>query len=479
MIGISNEDFRIVLKDVGDLLLYSSPAYLIPLIVSVAFLEPLSNALAFFASGTASALLGLVFKFFGKTQEHALQRQALFVTGVVWLLFTLIASIPFVYISGLAPLHAYFEAMSMLTTTGITMFGQELNDQPHSIVFWRSFLGWVGGIGIIILALVGVLGAYVRSAKLSEAEGREERLRPHILNTLHEIWSIYAIATGIGVVLLVLLGMDAFSALNYAMSGIATNGAAPTHEGLRAFNSIGVEIVLLLLMVFGGIGFRSHYLALKKGQAQEYWENPEIRIFFLIMLLGALMEVPELGLRYGVFHGVSSATSGGFNVVTPEETENLSDFSKLAMAFLMIIGGTIGSTAGGLKIARFAILAKSLWWKVKESILPEEVYFRREFGDQNISPETLNSVYSLSLAWMAILMASSLVLVAEGAHAVDAMYEASSAMANVGLSTGISHQGMPFWSEVSLILAMWLGRLEIIPVFAIIAFFYYYRKPLE
>ena len=318
MLGFGPGDAKTIFRDLGELLVFASPALVAPALVGLVYSEPLENLAVFAGTAVIGVLLGALFKFAGKDSMQTQPKHALAVTALIWLLYTMLGSVPFIYILNLPLQHAYFESMSMLTTTGITILG-DLDGVPKSLVFWRSFMSWVGGIGVVVLALSGVLQSQVKSVMLSVAEGREERLRPHIANTLREVWGIYLVATIACTALLAVLGMDAFNAVNYAMSAISTNGAAPNTAGINAYPSIPIYAVLLAFMFFGAIGFYSHYVALVKRDPWEYARNPEVLIFVAIMVFGSFLAVGEMGLARGIFHGASGASNAGMNIVPPQE----------------------------------------------------------------------------------------------------------------------------------------------------------------
>jgi len=369
--------------------------------------------------------------------------------------------------------------MSALTTTGLTVMKTVIDHTPNSLIFWRSLLSWIGGVGIVVLAMAGVLTTYSKASKLIVAEGREERLKPNLKNSVRYIWNIYIGLTFFGVIILYLSGMSVFSAINYSMSAISTTGMDIASQGLVGLHNYAIDISLIAIMLLGAISFSTHYLVLKKRNIAMLWHDAELRVLMLLSLLSSIIILPKMILFYGsnvigieqaFFHAISGLTCGGFALVPVTDVAAWEDFIKLALVGAMFIGGSAGSTAGGIKISRFIIFVKSIYWRIKESVLPDKSFFSKRFEGQELSQPQIREVNQFILLYALFILLGCLVLTLAGNDLGNSLFEVVSAQSNAGISTGITQAGMPISVEIMLILNMWIGRLEIIPILSTIGF---------
>src|SRR3989338_3856606 len=233
---ISLDDFRFSLKDVGIILELAALSFLVPalwaLVAFFFFKEGIEPVIVFMLTGLLCYLFGHLLKSSFAVEKNAELKHGLIVTALVWIIFPFFAALPFVFLLGVGFLHSYFESVSSLTTTGISILYPFIDSAPSSIILWRSFLGWIGGIGIIALAFIGILGVYSSYGKLAVAEGRTERISPGLDRSIQMIWKIYLGLTVLGAVVLWFSGLQPFDALNYSMTSISTNGMTPTATGL-------------------------------------------------------------------------------------------------------------------------------------------------------------------------------------------------------------------------------------------------------
>ena len=486
-------DFKIVFRDVGNLLKLSSVAFLIPAALSL-FLEFGSApeiTSYYLMAGAITFLIGIILHLAFNIEDETRFKHAFFIVTIVWLLFTFLASLPFIWILSMSPLDAYFETMSALTTTGLSVMtlpaGKSsialLDIAPASLIFWRSFLSWIGGLGIVLLAMLGVFGCYTRASRLIIAEGREERLKANLMNSVREIWVIYIILTIIGVVLLYLSGMEPLDAVNYSMSAISTTGMTTTGKGLAVQNNFWVnegvrnywvDISLIIIMLFGATSFYVHSLFKKKGY-KAYFKDAELRGLLLLGLVFAIFIVPHLGAESAFFHSFSAITCGGFALVPEPVAALWPDFAKLILIAAMFIGGSSGSTAGGIKMARFLIFIKSIWWKAKETLLPKNAMFARKFEGMPVDSEHIKEICLFILLYIVFIFLGVFVLTFNGENLTDALFEVVSAQGNAGISVGVTHPGMNPINEIMLIINMFVGRLEIIPIFSLLGIPAYLR----
>jgi len=482
-LGIS--DIKIVLRDTGTILKWSAFAFAVPIFFSILFNEGKTTAISYLMIGLIVFLLGLVLKRLFYEERETDLKHAFLTVSLLWLVFTFFAALPFILIQGMSFVDSYFESMSAITTTGLTVMENEIDSTPKSLIFWRSLISWIGGAGIIVLGLIGVFSTYTKTSKLMVAEGREERIRPNLKHTAKEIWIIYIAFTFVGVLLLNFVGLPLFDALNYSMSAISTTGLDISSAGLAAIDNFLVEIIILLLMIAGATNFLVHYLFLKRKQAGAFFKDIEFKTMIALIFLTTLIIAPKMILFYGsqiggAFNGlfvvISAITEGGFHNTPFTELIKLDDFVKIILVGLMIIGGASASTTGGIKISRFLLFLKSIYWKIKSLVLPRGAFFKREFEGEIVQGSKLQQVNHFILLYFIGIILGVLVLTAQGFPLNNALFEVASAQGNAGLTAGVTNAAMPFASKIMLIINMWIGRLEIIPILAGIGFLLSFRR---
>ncbi|MCR4334957.1 MAG: hypothetical protein NUV57_00280, partial [archaeon] len=379
----------------------------------------------------------------------------------------------------------FFEAMSAITTTGLSMMRLIIDSAPKSLILWRSLLSWIGGIGIVVLSLMGIFTTYTKSAKLMVAEGREEQIRPNLKNTAKEIWVVYAFLTVLSIGLLFFAGMDFFSAVNYAMSAISTTGMNLTSTGLAGIDDTIIGLSLVLIMLVGATSFSTHYLFIRKKEFGAYLKDNEFKLMISILIISIIIILPKMLLFYpnaaiavenAIFQNTSALTCGGFLAVPIGDFAKWDDFVLLVLMGLMVIGGSAGSTAGGIKIARVIIFTKSIYWRIKELILPKDSYFQKKFEGKPIENRLIREINQFLLLYIVLIMMGVFVLTMQGIGLTNALFVVISAQGNVGLDVGVVSTLLPVASKIMLILSMWIGRLEIIPLLSAIGFALSFRK---
>ncbi|MBI2598542.1 MAG: TrkH family potassium uptake protein, partial [Candidatus Diapherotrites archaeon] len=305
------------------------------------------------------------------------------------------------------------------------------------------------------------------------------RIRPNFKNTVKEIWKLYAVFSFVGFILLYLLGLDFFDALNYAMSALPTSGLGINSAGLSGLDNVLAELVIAFLMFLGATNFLVFYLFFKKGNASAFRNDPEFRTLIILIIFSTLLVSPKLiqfygsefqGIYVGFFTTVSAISEGGFQNTPISDTAAWDDFVKLVLVGLMIIGGGTASTSGGLKLSRFILSIKSLQWKIKGLFLPRGAFFKKQFEGTSIEEEKLKEINHFIILYAFGIIGGVMILTSQGFPLNNALFEVASAQGNAGLSSGITSIGMPFLSKITLIANMLIGRLEFIPFIAAAGF---------
>lgn len=485
LIRLGIDDLKVVLRDTGNLIQYAAALFIVPLLVGIWFGEPTFFLGVYTLTGLFAFFLGTAMKRVFKTNQTTDLKHAFMVVAFIWILFTAIAAIPFVLIMGMTFIDSIFETMSSMTTTGLTMMNLILDSTPNSLIFWRSFISWIGGVGIIVLSLMGIFTTYTKSSKLMVAEGREELIRPNLKNTAKEIWFVYLFLTIIGVVVLFFAGMDIFNAINYSMSAISTSGMDTSSTGLVGLDNPWISISLVAIMIVGAISFATHYLFIRKKQYGAYFKDSEFKVLILILVFSLILVVPKFiafypdssfAIESALFHNASALTCGGFAISPIADINVWDDFVILVLIGLMAIGGSSGSTAGGLKISRVIIFVKSVFWRIKELILPKDAFFQKKFEGKPIDNRQIRTVHQFILLYFLLIIIGVFVLTSQGMALKEALFSVFSAQGNVGIQIGGISTLMPLVSKIMLILNMWIGRLEIIPLLSAIGFALSFKK---
>ena len=504
-------DLRSVLRDLGGIFIIIGFVTLIALVVPLYFQEYSAHmdfdAIApFLITSAVFFLTGFPLFYFFKNADPADFKSAMVTAALSWLFLSAISSIPFILIPynkeslvHMAPLSAFFESMSGWTGTGLTMVARE-DLLPYSLQFWRSLIQWVGGVGVIVLTLSVLARPGTGSFVLYKGEAREQKTHPSIISTVRTIWWIFLLYTIIGIFLLILLGMfqssgmNPWESLNHGMTGLATGGFSVTDDSIAGFGTL-TQIVMIFLMVFGAIAFAAHY-DLLRGRVKKFLSDVQFQALILLIIAGVLSLTfvnlkngalnydgnVLLALKESGFQFVSAVTCTGFASV-----ENLPDWgesAKLILAFGMIIGGAAGSTAGGIKLYRAILLYKGVGWRIKRAISTPRRVFVHKFGSRSLNKDDamdlINEAAIISFMWVIILIVGILVIsvIYSKQTLGSTIFEVCSAQGNVGLTTGITHIHMDPIAKIMLIINMWIGRLEIIPIIVLIKSMFGIRRNL-
>ena len=258
---------------------------LVPILVALIYGE-YNRIIPFVYSSTISIIIGLIlFKLFNSKKELSLKSAMIFVT-IIWLIGSAIAALPYYFSGDLSYLNGYFEAMSGFTTTGFSMYN--LDHASFTMNFWRAFTQWLGGIGIIVMALTVLSSPGVNIMRMYSAEGRDERLVPSIRHTSRIILYIYIGYTALSIILFKLAGMPVFDSVFYAFSALSTGGFALQNASLAVYNNIWIEIVAIIVMIIGATNFALHYTVLK-GNWKEYFKDIETKVSWILIIAGTML----------------------------------------------------------------------------------------------------------------------------------------------------------------------------------------------
>jgi len=465
-INISDDVF-VVKNLIGSILEGVGLAYLFPVLIAWFYPEELKYVVYFAVPGTFSILFGAWLGRHQEKLEDVNLRQAMVAAAFTWLFASFISVVPFMYIANMSFVDSYFESMSAWTGTGLTMMSH-LSSYPHILLFWRAWMQWLGGIGIVLVALTILIRPGVAAARLYKAEARSERILPNLVNTSKVIFEIYLVLTLLGVYLYYINGMNLFDALTHSMTGLGTGGMSTHDESIGYFNSMGIEAVTIFLMIMGAVNFTVHYRMFSSKRLKAFFDDIQVRYMFLFLAPTVLLLADVLvksgdgvgtALRQSVFHAVSAITCTGFGIA---DLGKYPELGKFLIAILMVVGGGAGSTAGGIKLIRVTLMYESLKWTLQQAILPRGAVIKRKVGNYVFTESDIQEVMSFTMTYIAILLVGTVYTSFRlGTSLINSFFEVASAQGNVGLSVGITSPALPLDIKVLLILHMWIGRLEI------------------
>jgi trk system potassium uptake protein TrkH len=478
--------YRLIAYDLGRLMAVVAIAGVFPLIWAVGRQE-------WHSAASLSLMIGLGLLLAGSAEWLAPRRErtiawshGMVVVALAWLVVPALGAIP-LYMSNHygEPLDAYFDAMSGLTTTGLTVIS-DLDHLPVSINVWRHTLQFLGGQGIVLAALTFFSASGALS--LFQAEGREERIFPSVGTTARFIWLVSATHAVLGLTTLTIdgilvQGFQAWRALMHAttvfMAAFDTGGFTPQSTSIAYYRSPVFEFMVSVLMVAGAMSFGLHHALWNR--RKRLLRNLEIRTIlatFSVILVVTLVGLATTGVfdgtlaltRRGFFQVLSAHTGTGFASVSSAELSRWSGLAFAGMTVAMALGGMSSSTAGGVKSLRVGLTIRSLFDTVREVLLPERAVVPstfHQYGHQRLTPRLGQSVMTVSLLYVALYLLGAAVGIAYGYDLQSALFESVSAAAAVGLSVGVTSPDMPTLLQIVMILQMWIGRLEFVAVFAL------------
>jgi trk system potassium uptake protein TrkH len=487
-----------VLHVVATLIAYLSLAPLLPAAVALGYGEA---AWPFLATAAIGGAVGVATMLATRGDHRLGIREGFLIVALTWLVAAVIGALPFT-LSGDPQfdrlVDAYFEGMSGFTTTGGSIV-TDVEALPRGLAMWRQFTQWLGGIGIIVLALAVLPRLRVGGRQLLEHElpGPEiESLSTRIRDTARRIWTLYvALTATLFLVLFALWAtgvdeeMSPFHAIAHAFTTIPTAGFSTKARSIEEF-APATQWVVLFFMVLGGINFALMYRALVRRQPRAASRDEELRLYLALLAVGALVLTVEIwtedvvpgldAVRTAAFTAVSTMTTTGFSVA---DYNTWPPLALMTIVGLMFVGGSAGSTSGSVKVVRHVLLGKILRREIDQTMHPEIVLPVR-LNRAVVDERTLRAVSSFILLYIGIFIVGALVLAIDAARTglelstIDAVSVSASMLSNVGPAFGIggplgSFEPFSDFSTLVMIGLMWLGRLEIVPIVVLLSRHYW------
>jgi trk system potassium uptake protein TrkH len=481
-------DVGAALNLVGAVVKYLSLAFLFPAAVAVGYSE---SPWPFVVSGTAAAAFGFALEYVTRGNDRVGVREGFLIVALTWLLAAAFGALPYLLAEEQLsrPVDAYFESMSGFTTTGASVV-TDLTELSRSMAMWRQFTQWLGGMGIIVLALAVLPRLRVGGRQLFESElpGPEvETLTARIRDTARRLWLLYLALTATEALALAIIGwtgideaMDPYQAVAHAFTTMPTGGFSPQARSIETFTAV-TQWVIVVFMVVAGVNFALMYRAIVRGSPRVVPRDPEFRLYGVLLGLASAIIFADL-LGRGIYDGEEAARHAVFQTASIVTTTGYAsaDFTQwtlltaVLLVALMFAGGSAGSTAGSVKVVRHLIVGRVLRRELDQTVHPEIVAPVRLRGTA-VDERTLRAVVAFVLLYVGLFAAGAIGIALDaervdlGVRPLDAAGAAATTLGNVGPAFGFagpmgSFEPFTDPSKGIMIVLMWMGRLEIIPV---------------
>lgn len=490
-----NVDVGAALNLVGSLLRYFSLAFVFPTVVAILHSE---TPVPFLAATAITAGTGVAIGALTKGREHVGVREGFLVVSLTWLLGAAAVSLPYVFSSEVQldhPVDALFEAMSGMTTTGATVL-VEYETVDRSLMLWRQFSQWIGGMGIVVLALAVLPRLRVGGRQLMESETPGPDIDPlaaTIRHTARRLWLLYVSLTAVLAAILAIFGwtgidprMDFYEAVAYAFSTLPTGGFGTDARSAEIFAPAS-QWVLALFMMIGGINFALLYGGFVRRRPRAVARDEELRLYLTLLAVAAALITyllwdaglfaGEEAIRHAVFQTISVMTTTGFASTDYATWLPVIPAAAMILVLLMFVGASAGSTSGSIKVGRHLVVGRVLRRELDQTMHPEYVAPVR-LNRASIDERAARAVIAFVLIYVGLFVVASIALLAD-AHRTgleltpfEALAASASALGNIGPAFGFAGPMGSFapFSDVSksiMIALMWIGRLEIVPVAAL------------
>jgi len=466
--------YPLILNYLGIFAILIGIIMLIPLLVLIFYSDSRFQAIYFLTPAFVSMLMGsiILMMFRGREKGRLERNQDAILVTMVWIMAIFVGAMPFLLSGDYNFTQSIFETTSGFSTTGLTVVNVE--QTSHLFLLYRSFLQFVGGVGLVLVLTSAVSDKL--GMRLYFAEGHTDKLMPNLIRSARMILSIYIGYIIVGTIAFRIFGMTTFDALNHSIAAVATGGFSTKTLSIGHYDSIPIEIITMILMLLGGTNFLVH-LRLLKGKFKDVFGHVELKLLGILILIFVPIFVINLlnvydgqfgyTLRIASFQFISAVTGTGyqtipsFNVMPPT--------FLLGLIILMVLGAGMGSTAGGMKQYRVALAFKSLYWNFNTQMSHKKAVrarFINKIGQKTIvESEEVKQNYAFIIVYLIVLVVGTLIFTSFGHSISDALFEFASSLGTVGLSVGIVNYEAPkllLWTGT---VGMLFGRLEFYVIF--------------
>ena len=487
------DDCKIIAFYLGRIIVGLGCTMAVPAILGLCMGE-VAPAFDFLVALEISLIAGLFLQAAFRTSKKPTWMHGMIVVSLAWLAAMFLGAVP-LYASGhwKSYLDACFDSMSGFTASGMILV-QDLDHLPYSHNLWRHLIMFIGGQGIVIIALSLFVRGFSGGFTMYVGEARDEKILPNIAHTSRFIWLVSMVYLVLGTAALgaagVFGGMKPLNALFHGacifMAAFDTGGFTPRSQSIMYYHSLPFELITMVLMIVGSLNFKLHFI-LWMGSRREIVRDIETRTLFISIMATFLVVAAGL-YRAGIYPQVEALFRRGFYILLAGHTTTgfqtvytrqfIGAWGDLAIAGIMCtmaVGGAVCSTTGGIKIIRIGIIFKALAQDIKKIMLPERAIVVQKFHHVRelfLENKQVRPAMIITLAYLAFYGLGAIVGMAYGHPFMHALFESISATANIGLSSGITRESMAAGLKLTYIIQMWAGRLEFMSVFALAGFAY-------
>ncbi len=466
----------LVLKHLGYLLVLFGAFPLVPVIYALVNYE---EVIPFFVPVLLSIGAGLFLMKRYREKEISITAfdlpKGVALCAMSFISMSFLGMIPYIMSVKTSFIDSLFESVSGFSTTGLTIF-TDVEVLPRSLLLWRAETQWIGGLGIVLVFLL-IISAMRRQESLKEtttkakaiaslyqAQGASEKLESNMKKSVDHMVIIYLTYTIIGIFLLTFAGLSVFEAVAISFTAISTAGFSVTNA---FYTSWPVLLIVTFLMLAGAVSFVFHN-RLFKGHVYEIWRNQAFKFFMWSITAAVLVVYIFVGdFKVAFFETISAFTTTGFSI---SDISTMPSMAIMVIMLCMIVGGMIGSTAGGIKINRFKLMLYSIPWLVKKGVSPSEAIIPMKVDDQVVEKDSLVVSQAFIFCYLLVLVVGTSILMFTGLEFLDSSFQVTSALGGVGLQT-TNVDGFNHVAKIVLMIAMLFGRLEIFPLLILGKFF--------
>ena len=387
----------------------------------------------------------------------------MFISSVAWLWAGFVGAIIMMLMLDISFIDAFFENVSAWTGSGLTMFN-DVEVLPKSILFLRSLEQWIGGLGVVIIFISLLIKPGTSAFKLYKSEARDDKIRPNIKNTLRKTIEIYLIYTLFGIILYILAGLPLFDSVNLTFTTISTGGMSIKNANVGFYNSNLVYLITMILMLLGATSFAVHYKIVKT-KGKSIIKDIQFQAIILSIIISGILiaAITHMAPMNVIFHIVSAVTTTGANIASSSELASWAPASLIIIMVLMVMGGSSGSTVGAVKIIRVITFLRGINLTVTNVIAPKRVVSTK-IANRTFNEREIKEASSYIIVYLMFLIVSWIIMTFYTNDPINSLFDVTSTIGNVGLSTGMINGNLATIPKIMLIFLMWIGRLEIIPI---------------
>jgi len=473
-------EYGVVAKVLGYLLMLEAGLMTPALLIALYYKSEdwLALLISIFVTGIIGFILSKAFRY----RDNVQIKEGMVIVGLGWILVSLFGSLPFI-LSGAIPswIDAFFESVSGFTTTGSSIV-DNIESFPKGVLFWRSFIHWIGGMGILVftVALLPMLGLGAFQLFRTESPGpRPDRIVPRVRDSARILYKIYSVITIIQITLLVVGGMPFYDSMLHAFGTVGTGGFGIKNNSVGFYDSSYIHLIIASFMTICGLNF-SLYYSLIKGKWREVIRDEELRLYLGIILISIVLIALNiynsmnysdffLALRDSYFQVSSIITTTGYSTV---DFDQWPAFSKIILFILMLIGGCAGSTAGGIKVIRILVLLKAIKAEIIRVLHPRAI-IPVKVNDKPVSKDIVTGIAIFLALYMVIFLLGTLVISLDGVDFESAVSTMAASLNNIGPAFGFAGPAWTFSQFSPAIILLFsvfnlLGRLEFFTLFILI-----------